>query len=538
MILNDPAIELAQLPDTLNEIYAKLLDQARASGASDQTFRQVVGLLAVAGEGPVLPISLLVQACETLGGPEGSHGVRVVLDRLGGLVARRDAGTTEEHAGLFRATLAEYLLDPSASGAGFPLDARAMHEAMIQAIDALATTAKHDRSNPVHHYAMLREADHLWALGNAERTLASLRSRELPEPSENLRRWLQWLRRFRERFDEDDAHVLDLRGSIASATSRSGEAQEALRLCAELLPEAVRALGRDHPITLTTRGRIAYLTGDTGDVQEALRLLAELLSDQERALGRDHADLLKTRRLHSRTGRGWATGNRRCGYTPSYSQTRSEYLAPTTPTRFRSAIASRIGPAKWATRRRPCGSRPSYCWTRSACWAAIIPTRSECAESWRTGRAVRANRGRRYGCSSTSCRIRSEFWAAITQILSPCENISRAGPPRPVTPRRHCIFEQSCCRTRSACWAATMPIRSTPATTSRRTRPRLARRARRCVCSPSCWPTRSGCSAAMTGARFETRFSIASGTGDVLEASRLLQELVPDFEGELGARTQ
>ena len=75
-------------------------------------------------------------------------------------------------------------------------------------------------------------------------------------------------------------------------------AQEALRLCAELLPEQERALGRDHPITLTTRGRIAYFTGEMGDVREALRLFAELLSDQERALGRDHADSLKTRVLH------------------------------------------------------------------------------------------------------------------------------------------------------------------------------------------------------------------------------------------------
>ena len=295
LILNDPAIDLAQLPDTVNEIYPKLLDQARARGASNPNFLDVLGLLAVAGEGPVLPLSLLAQACQALGGPEGSDGVREVLGRLGGLVVRRDAGTTEEHAGLFHATLAEYLLDPSASGAGFPLDARAMHEAMIQAIDALAATAKHDRGDPVHRYAMLREADHLWALGNAERTLASLRRRELPDARENLRRWLEWLRRFRERFDEDEPHILDLRGAIARWTNRSGNTPEALRLCAELLPEQERALGRDHPITLTTRGRIAYFTAELGDARGALRLFAELLSDQERALGSDHADSLKNR---------------------------------------------------------------------------------------------------------------------------------------------------------------------------------------------------------------------------------------------------
>jgi len=277
LILSDPAIDLTQMPSTVNETYAKLLDQAQAPCASNQTFTHVLGLLAIAGEGPVLPLSLLAQACQSLGGPEGSDGVREVLGHLGGLVARRDAGTGGAHAGLFHATLAEYLLDPSASGAGFPLDVRAMHEAMIQAIDALATTAKHDRGDPVHHYAMLREADHLWALGNAERTLASLRSRELPEPRENLRRGLQWLGRFRDQFDEDNPNILDLRGSIASWRSRSGNTQEALRLCAELLPEQERALGRDHPITLTTRGRFAYFTGKMGDAREALRLFAELV---------------------------------------------------------------------------------------------------------------------------------------------------------------------------------------------------------------------------------------------------------------------
>ncbi len=295
LVLNDPAIDLAQMPSTVNETYAKLLDQARAPGASNQTFTQVLGLLALAGEGPVLPLSLLAQACRTLGGPEGSDGIREILHRLGGLVAHRDVGTTEEHAGLFHATLAEYLFDPSASGAGFPLDARAMHEAMIQAIDALAAPAKHDCGDPVHQYAMLREADHLWALGNAERTLASLRGRELLEPSENLRRWLQWLRRFRERFDENDPNILDLRGSIASWTSRSGNNREALRLCAELLAEQERVLGNDHPVTLTSRFRIAWCTGEMGDVPEAIRLFTQLQSDQERALGCDHVDLLRTR---------------------------------------------------------------------------------------------------------------------------------------------------------------------------------------------------------------------------------------------------
>ena len=259
LVLNEPGIASIQLPGTVNETYARLLDHARAQGASDQAFPQVLGLLALAGEGPVLPFSLLAQACQILGGPEGSHGVGEVLGRLGGHVTRQDAGTPEEHAGLFHGSLAEYLLDPSASGAGVPLDLRAMHEAMVQAIEVLAAPAKHASNGPVQRYAMLREADHLWALGDAERTLASLRSRELHDPRENLRRLLQWLSRFRDRFDEHHPDILDLRGLIAAWTGRSGDAQEAVRLCGELLRDREEVQGRDHPDLLTTRSQSRIL---------------------------------------------------------------------------------------------------------------------------------------------------------------------------------------------------------------------------------------------------------------------------------------
>ncbi len=303
LILADPAVDLAHLPGSVNEAYAKLLDQARPPGASNPTILQALGLLALAGEGPVLPLSLLARACQTLGGPEGLQGVRDVLDRLDGLVVRRDAGTNEEHAGLFHDTLAEYLFDPSAAGAGFPPDARAMHEAMIQAIDALAATARHGCDDPVHRYAMFREAEHLWAIGNAERTLASLRSRGLVEPRENLRRWLQWLRRFGEQFDEDNPNILDLRGSIVFWTSRSGNSQEALRLCAELLQEQERVLGRDQPITLLTP-----------------------LPFRGHASGK------------------WATGGTQFGCSPSSCRTRSERWAATTLTHSKRGATSHTGP--------------------------------------------------------------------------------------------------------------------------------------------------------------------------------------------------
>ena len=169
------------------------------------------------------------------------------------------------------------------------------HRAMVQAIETMAPMAEHDRDDPLHRYAFLREADHLWALGDIDRTLACLCNRVANIPRENLERWRPWLSRFRERFDEDHPTILNVRGNVAYWTGETGDAGGALRLSSALLPDQERVLGRDHPNTLTTRGNIASWTGKAGDARGALRLSSALLPDQERVLGRDHPNTLTTR---------------------------------------------------------------------------------------------------------------------------------------------------------------------------------------------------------------------------------------------------
>ena len=93
----------------------------------------------------------------------------------------------------------------------------------------------------------------------------------------------------------DHPATLTTRNNIAFWTGRCGDAAEALRLSAALLPDQERILGPDHPDTLTTRNNIAHWTGECGDGAEALRLLTALLPDQERILGPDHPDILATR---------------------------------------------------------------------------------------------------------------------------------------------------------------------------------------------------------------------------------------------------
>jgi len=94
---------------------------------------------------------------------------------------------------------------------------------------------------------------------------------------------------------KDHPLTFGTRSNIASGTGRTGDAQEALRLLRELLPDEERVMGKDHRLTLITRGNIANWTGKTGDAREALRFSLKLLPDLKRILGKDHPDTLTTR---------------------------------------------------------------------------------------------------------------------------------------------------------------------------------------------------------------------------------------------------
>ena len=75
-VLADPGIDLARLPGMIDEAYAVLLDQAGA-GAADAwrtRFGPVLGPLAVAGSGPIVPLPLLVHASADLDGPDSAGG--------------------------------------------------------------------------------------------------------------------------------------------------------------------------------------------------------------------------------------------------------------------------------------------------------------------------------------------------------------------------------------------------------------------------------------------------------------------------------
>jgi hypothetical protein len=82
---------------------------SRCGAANDDATQRVLAVLAAAGAGPLLPLSLLCAASRALGGPATPAGVRDHLVRLRGLAVRSGAGTEQEHAGLFHDTLADYV---------------------------------------------------------------------------------------------------------------------------------------------------------------------------------------------------------------------------------------------------------------------------------------------------------------------------------------------------------------------------------------------------------------------------------------------
>ncbi|WP_316227997.1 tetratricopeptide repeat protein [Bradyrhizobium sp. SZCCHNR3015] len=333
----DPARDTAALPPDLAALYTEALVRAGAAD-SDRwrtVLRPVLGVLAAAGVGPVLPLKLLAAASGDLGGPSRPTPIHDVLFDMRGFVARSAPGSENEQVGLFHKTLADYLFDASAGP--FGIDSEEPHAALVWAIDALAPMDRHDSRDPLHRYAEAREALHLWTLRHYESALDSIASRRSVIPAENLRRHEWWFPYIEKEFGVDHSvtlltrrkianmtsdvgdrksalllhqklsldqervlgadhwDTLNVRNSIAFLTAQNGDDETALRLSKELLPDAARALGPDHPLTLTIRNNIAYSLGKTGDLRTALRLAKMVLRDRKRVFGADHADTLRTR---------------------------------------------------------------------------------------------------------------------------------------------------------------------------------------------------------------------------------------------------
>ena len=148
----------------------------------------VLGIVALAGKGPILPIELLLAASERLNGPATLPAVREVLARLNELTEQSDAGKPTELLGLAFPALESYLFS-EASGDHL-LDRQTYETALVEAIETLAPRVAM-WSGRVEEYAWRREADHLESLRHPA-LLDSLHFRRTKYLTEDLQRLQSW----------------------------------------------------------------------------------------------------------------------------------------------------------------------------------------------------------------------------------------------------------------------------------------------------------------------------------------------------------
>jgi tetratricopeptide (TPR) repeat protein len=93
----------------------------------------------------------------------------------------------------------------------------------------------------------------------------------------------------------DHPNTLASRNELAIAYRAAGHLDEAITLHERNLTDRERILGPDHPQTLTNRNNLANAYRDAGRPDKAVTLHERNLSDSERILGPDHRDTLISR---------------------------------------------------------------------------------------------------------------------------------------------------------------------------------------------------------------------------------------------------
>lgn len=331
VLARDPA---GQLPGGLAGFYGAALEQASGGDLIDsREISVVLAVLAAAGSGPVLPLSLLRTACALLGGPGETWRLHEVVARLPALITHGRAGAGEERFGLLHPTIAGYLWEHRI-GTVTPEQA---HGALAAALAEVAPMGRHRHGDPQHDYAARAEPEHLWRVGRHGDAVRSLESRQSPIHAENRERWAAWARRIARELGAthplaivaearharaiaetgDHARALEmlvalaedsraelgathrttlgLADDIAFWTAESGRVDEARDRFAELVPVLVREFGESDPQTLMARHHLALMIAKTGDPDTALRRWAEILTARERVMGALHLDTLRTR---------------------------------------------------------------------------------------------------------------------------------------------------------------------------------------------------------------------------------------------------
>ncbi|MGW8359246.1 tetratricopeptide repeat protein [Streptomyces wedmorensis] len=296
-----PGFDAATLPDDMRlSLTALYDDELLAAGAHDMSFwqstlRPIIGVLAVAGVGPVLPLPLLVAASGRMLGPATTTQVRDALVSISGLVVRALPGQPTEHVGLFHSSLAEdYLFQPG--NAQFTIEPAECHAALAEAINELAPLDRQTLTDPLHQYALRAEAHHRWhAYHDSGAVIESLTGRSAGSAANERELWQHWPATFAAALGQQHIHTLTARANLAAHTGEAGDWPAARHEFEELVPLYEQVLGREHPDTLHTRALLAKVTGKAGRWEAARDQFAELLSAMQKALGPSAPETLTVR---------------------------------------------------------------------------------------------------------------------------------------------------------------------------------------------------------------------------------------------------
>jgi tetratricopeptide (TPR) repeat protein len=281
-----PDVDIEALPTGLAQGYVEVLRTAldRLGVERGAHLGNVLSVLAVSGPAPVLPVQLLLGATQRMGGPHTADQLNAVLLELRGHVVRGLPGGQEESVGLFHPTFVTHLRELP-EDAVITVRTDAAHRALVDALRVLAPPSDHDKNAPLHRYAQMAEADHMWAIGDHEASFDSMVWRPALLPEQNVNRWRRWLDRLES--EEGIAAVLGLRArrELVRSTAERGDFRNAVDLGRDLLRQAGRLLGPDDALTLHIEQDLAGNLAATGRFDESLILYRKLAQRWETHAG-------------------------------------------------------------------------------------------------------------------------------------------------------------------------------------------------------------------------------------------------------------
>lgn len=288
-----PGDALKEGTGSLESLYDRWISATVA--VANQDARTVLAVLAAAGSGPNLPISIVVAAVGRLGGPANAPQLRDTLLGIGTMTARANPGTETETLGLFHETLVHYLRSRE-DWTGLITEA---HKAILNEL----TTSTDPAAQAYRHS---RAPEHLWALTKYKEALNSIIDGLGQRAADNRDLLMTWSERAKDTVPDDDVDFLRLNYHLGNWTGKAGDPTSAGARLHSVVEGQLRVLGAEHDDTLKTRHDIARWRGETGDATGALEDFRALLEDRSRLQGHDAPGTLDTRAEIAR----WRGGDR------------------------------------------------------------------------------------------------------------------------------------------------------------------------------------------------------------------------------------